>query len=128
MKVISSALSAVFAFLIMGEISGFRIHHAASVEIIRANQEEAIPGHDSGDRHSPCQNDEAPTEHVIHHSAGILDGNAFDGFFITVILPSWNAISPVPPIIATPYAVTYQVLTSLLPFETCSDRAPPINL
>ncbi len=129
-KKISVALTVIFTFLIMGEVSGFRVHHATSVEIIHANHQEAIPGHDSGDRHSlPCENDETPIEHVIHHSAGYLaDGNAFDDLFIPVILPSWYSFSLAPFKIQTSYACKHQVFKPLLIFETFSDRAPPATL
>lgn len=129
-KNISLVLLSVLTFLIAGEIAGFRVHHAASVELIHLNQGEPIPARDSSnDPSRPCQNDETPIEHVIHYSAGYMTaGHAFLFFPIPAILSIANPAPLIPSIIETSYALKDQVFNSLLAFETNPDRAPPVTL
>lgn len=120
----------IFAFLIAVEIAGFRVHHTVSVEFIHYNHSEQISARDSGDDSPiPCQNDETPIEHVIHHSTGNMSsGNVFFVFPIFITSPTSEPFPLVPVITYAPYALKDQVYKSMLAFEASPYRAPPVTL
>ncbi|TAL31545.1 MAG: hypothetical protein EPN93_17270 [Spirochaetes bacterium] len=63
-------LISMFAMLVVAEAAGVRVHHADSVEMVRA-----LPGNSGAEGESSpsgrdgCRNDETIIEHVIHDAA-----------------------------------------------------------
>jgi len=120
----------VFAMLIVAEIAGVSVCHAASVGLFRvfpgASHE---PQDGKSDSKAPCRNDETPIEHVIHNSAsGVPSKSSLFSYSIPAIVASVALSVFSPSLIETPLVIGNQALSSFLSAYTHPNRPPPVSL
>jgi len=130
LKYVSAVMITVFAMLIVAEIAGVSVCHAASVELFHvfpgASHE---PKEGKSNSKVPCRNDETPIEHVIHNSASSVPSKSrLFSYSIPAILASAGLSVFSPPVIETPLVIGNQALSSFLSAYTHPNRPPPVSL
>jgi hypothetical protein len=124
---ISLVLVSLFAILVFAEAAGVRVHHADSIELVRA-----FPG-DNGEANTnlpesggACKYDETLIEHVLHDSGSSACSSPLQPALTTLIaVLSYDA--DVPGVTCSP--LYYCSTVPFSPPVRCDhpDRAPPVS-